>query len=156
MGIAITLREYLDGTDFQYDVLPHIHTGSSSETAQASNISGDHIAKAVILEDESGYLMAVIPATHRVDLGVLHKKLGRRVGLATETELEDLFMDCEPGAVPPLGQAYGIDVVVDDSLKELDDVYFEGGDHYDLVHLKGDDFAFLMEDAKHGAISHHV
>ena len=156
MGIAITLREYLDSTDLQYDVLPHTHTGSSSETAQASKISGEQIAKAVILEDEDGYLMAVVPATHRVDLGVLHKQMGRRVGLATELELEDIFMDCEPGAIPPLGQAYGIDVMIDDSLNELDDVYFEAGDHYDLIHLRGKDFSMLMEDAEHGSFSHHI
>jgi len=156
MGIAITLREYLDNTDFQYDVLPHTHTGSSSETAQASNISGEKIAKAVILEDEEGYLMAVIPATHRVDLGVLHKKLDRRVGLATEAELEDIFMDCERGAVPPFGQIYGLDVMIDDSLNGLDDVYFEAGNHDELIHLNGNDFTTLMEDAGHGAFSHHV
>ena len=35
-------------------------------------------------------------------------------------------LDCEPGAVPPLGAAYGLDVVVDDSLTDHSDVYFEG------------------------------
>lgn len=156
MSIAITLREYLDSMDLHYDVLPHPHTKSSSETAQACNIPGDQIAKAVMLEDEAGYLMAVVPATHRVDLGVLHKDMGRRVGLATEPELEDIFMDCEPGAVPPLGQAYGIDVMVDDSLNAQDDIYFEAGDHSDLIHLRGKDFAMLMEDAEHGTFSHHI
>lgn len=156
MGIAITLREYLDSTNLQYDVLPHTHTGSSSETAQACNVSGDQIAKAVILEDEDGYLMAVVPATHRVDLGVLHQRLDRRIGLAAEPELEDLFIDCEPGAVPPLGQAYGMQVVIDNSLNGLDDIYFEAGNHSELIHLKGNDFEALMEDAEHGAFSHHV
>lgn len=156
MGIAITLREYLDSSDVQYDVLPHTHTGSSSETAQACDISGDQIAKAVVLEDEDGYLMAVVPATHRVDLGVLHHHLDRRIGLATEPELEDLFMDCEPGAVPPFGQAYGIEVMIDDSLSGLDDVYIEAGNHSELIHLKGNDFEALMENADHAAFSHHV
>jgi len=156
MGIAITLRDYLESNELQYDVLSHSHTGSSSETAQASEIPGDQIAKAVILEDEDGYIMAVVPATHRIDLGVVHKYLGRHVGLATEPELVDLFLDCEPGAVPPFGQAYGIEVMVDDSLDELDDIYFEGGDHHDLVHIKGKDFLTLMADADHGSFSHHV
>lgn len=156
MGIAITLREYLDSTDVQYDVLPHPHTGSSSETAQACNIPGDQIAKAVILEDENGYLMAVVPATHRIDLGVLHQRLERHIGLATEPDLEDLFMDCEPGAVPPLGQAYGMQVMIDDSLNGLADIYFEAGDHSELIHLKGNDFEVLMKNADHGAFSHHV
>ncbi len=156
MGIAITLREYLDSSDVQYDVLEHAPTGSSSETAQASDISGDQIAKAVVLEDENGYMVAVVPATHRVDLGVLHKQLDRRIGLATEPELTDIFIDCEPGAVPPLAQAYGMPVIVDDSLRGLDDIYFEAGDHHELIHLKGDDFEALMQDAEHGTFSHHV
>lgn len=156
MGIAITLREYLDRSGVRYDVVEHPHTYSASETAQVSHIPGDQLAKSVVLEDEDGYLMAVIPATHRVEIGKLHKQLHRQLGLATEHELELLFDDCETGAVPPIGQAYGLDVVVDDAIVENPDIYFEAGDHRDLVHVSGEDFRALMNNAGHGRFSHHV
>jgi prolyl-tRNA editing enzyme YbaK/EbsC (Cys-tRNA(Pro) deacylase) len=56
--------------------------------------------------------------------------------LATEAKLKYLLKDCEPGAVPPLGAAYGLETVWDDSLLEQSDTYFEAGDHETLVHMK--------------------
>jgi Ala-tRNA(Pro) deacylase len=65
-------------------------------------------------------------------------------------QVETLFLDCEPGAVPALGRAYGLNVVVDDSLAQEPDVYFEAGDHASLVHISGPSFQKLMADARHG------
>ncbi|MFO7287974.1 MAG: hypothetical protein C0P79_014055, partial [Gammaproteobacteria bacterium] len=48
---------------------------------------------------------------------------------------------------------YGLDVAVDDALLELDDVYFEAGDHCELVHISGDAFRSLMAAALHGRFS---
>jgi Ala-tRNA(Pro) deacylase len=78
------------------------------------------------------------------------------VGLATEAEIRLLFEDCEDGAVPGLGQAYGLDVLVDDALLELNHVYFEAGSHSELVHVTGDMFRGLMSSADHGEFSKHV
>jgi Ala-tRNA(Pro) deacylase len=58
--------------------------------------------------------------------------------------------------VPGLGQAYGLDVLVDDALLTQDDVYFEAGSHADLVHMTGEMFRGLMRSADHGEISKHV
>jgi Ala-tRNA(Pro) deacylase len=72
------------------------------------------------------------------------------VDLAGEEQVETLFPDCEPGSVPALGAAYGLDVVVDDSLARQQDLYLEGGDHAHLVHVSGIDFRKLTEGAQHG------
>lgn len=37
-----------------------------------------------------------------------------------------IFHDCEPGAVTALGAAYGLKVVLDDSLASEPEIYFEG------------------------------
>ena len=95
-------------------------------------------------------------SSRRVDLGAIHRRFGRPLGLATEDEPGSLFSDCEPGAVPPLGAAYSIDNVLDDSLMEESDVYFEADDHRGLVHVSGIDFRKLMTGAPHGDISRHL
>lgn len=156
MAIAIRLQDYLNKSGIDYDVLPHSHTTSSIGTAKEIGISGDEIAKPVILEDENGYLMAVIPATYHVELGKLSHQLERRLGLATEQELAGLFADCDLGAIPPIGEAYHLDVVVDDSLNNCSDVYFEAGDHADLIHVRGHDFQKLMQHARHGQFSRRI
>jgi Ala-tRNA(Pro) deacylase len=75
--------------------------------------------------------------------------------LATEDETAKLFDDCDRGAIPPVGSVYGLSVVVDESLDNVPEVYFEGGDHATLVHVTGDAFRRLMKDARRFRISHH-
>ena len=150
MAIAITLQQYLDKSGIDYDVLPHTLTETSIDTAQTTHIPPEQIAKSVILEDEDGYLMAVIPANQHIELGQLSRQLERRLGLATEDELAGLFSDCDLGAIPPIGEAYHMDVVMDSSLESCPDVYFEAGDHTGLVHVRGPAFLQLMQHAHHG------
>lgn len=156
MAMAETLTRYLRAQDIPYDLLHHPHTATSMEAAQASHIPGDMIAKTVLLEDEAGFVMAVLPATHRIDLGELHRRFNRRLGLATEMEMSSLFRDCETGAVPPIGPVYGIHTIVDDSLAEQSEVYFEAGDHEQLVHVSGETFGALLGEVEYASFSHHV
>ena len=73
---------------------------------------------------------------------------------ATEEEIATLFKDCEPGAVPPLGPAYGVETLLDEALASLDEVYFEAGDHEQLVHVNGEGFRNLLRGVRHGYFSH--
>ena len=98
-------------------------------------------------------MLAVVSALREVALRRLGELFAHPVCLATEQELHGLFMDCEVGAIPPLGQAYGIRTVVDRQLLDQDDIYFEGGDHRSVVHLKGGSFRRLMDKVPHRAIS---
>jgi Ala-tRNA(Pro) deacylase len=111
MAIATSVQDCLVREGVHYDMIAHERTRDSNHTAQAAHIPGGRLAKCVMLEDDKGYLMAVIPASHKVDLGAVHRQLNRALGLATDRELVELFKDCEPGALPPLGLAYGIDSI---------------------------------------------
>lgn len=154
MTIAATQQRYLIQRNMEYDLTLHPHTVSSHETAQAAHISQDHIAKAVVVKDASRYVVVVIPADRWLKMGYLRHELNRDLRLATKEEIAELFDDCEPGAVPPLGPAYGIETLLDESLASLADVYFEAGDHEQLVHLRGEDFQALLSDARRGHYSH--
>lgn len=156
MTMAMTLRKFLNNSGVDYDVVLHEREVVSSKIAQAAHIHGDQLAKAVMLTADRGYLLAVVPSTHRVDLGRLSHLTGERLGLATEQELATAFGDCDPGAVPPCGNAYGIRVVLDDRLEDCADIYFEAGDHESLIHVSRQDFDRLMTGARHATISHHV
>jgi len=153
MTIAARLKWYLDANGVEYDVLPHPHTASSHETARAAHVPEDQLAKSVVLEDDQGYLIAVVPASRRVALGELRDQLNRSVELASEGELRELFEDCELGAIPPVGAAYGIPSVVDDALLDAAEIYFEAGDHEDLVHMRGEEFLGLIAGSRHGRFS---
>lgn len=148
MAIALTLQEYLKECDIDYDVVEHDPTMSSIDAAEAAHIPGDQLAKSVILKDDQDYLMAVVPSTCHVKLHHLERELDRNLGLVDEEELSTIFNDCEVGAIPPIGQAYFIDMIVDKSLMDKGDIYFEAGDHKSLVHMSGDSFKKLIRDSK--------
>src|SRR5512147_1128584 len=113
MAIAATIERYLAGQGISYDVVAHRHTGDSLHTAEAAHISGESVAKAVV-EDEQGYVVAVLPATYKLKIGELHAFTGRRhQRLVSEEELARLFKDCELDAVPALAAAYGVEAVWD-------------------------------------------
>lgn len=147
MSIASTVSNCLAENDVSYDVLTHPHTTNSIRSAQAAHVPGARLAKSVVLADDQGYLMVVLPSTRRVNLGELHRQLNRNLGLATEQELGSLFMDCEIGALPAVGPAYGIETILDDSLAEQSDIYFEAGDHEQLIHVTVEGFQALLGDS---------
>jgi Ala-tRNA(Pro) deacylase len=154
MTIAPTLQRHLD-RNVSYDVITHDPTMSSTRTAQACHVPGDRLAKAIVLRRNGSYMLAVLPASRHISLPDLKLQIGDDVDLANEGEIRQLFPDCALGAVPPVGECYDLDVIVDDSIQEPPDIYLEGGDHTTLVHLDQAQFARLMAEARHGRFSVH-
>jgi Ala-tRNA(Pro) deacylase len=154
MSIPLTLANYLDQRGARYEILAHAPSRTSAETARSANVIPDHLAKSVVLEDDLGYVMAVIPADKAVMVDELGRMLGRRsLRLADEERVAMLFKGCEPGAVPSIGMAWGIETIVDDELEACEAVYMEGGDHERLLRMSHDQFHALMSSQRHGQFS---
>jgi Ala-tRNA(Pro) deacylase len=150
MSIAPTLQRYLASQHIDYDLVAHQATLSSMHTAGACQIPADRLAKGVVLRTGEGYVLAVLPACHRLRRSDLTGRFGKACALATEHELDQLFPDCVHGAVPAIGECYGLDVIVEDRMRDAPEVYFEAGDHATLVHLSQMQFARLTAHAPHG------
>lgn len=156
MAIPETVTRYLADGGVQFEVVEHPRTASASRSAQAAHISGDRIAKGVLVKDRDGFALAVLPASHTLALGDLQKKYQREFEIAGEKELEAVFPDCELGAVPAVGRPYKLDTIVDASLLKQPMVYFEAGDHEELIGVSTADFETLMEGAIFDSISVHT
>lgn len=149
MGMAMKLSEYLQSHAVQYELVKHPHSASSLQSANTTHVPPRCVVKAVVLEDKDDHLlMAVLPSSHKIDLQALRSDTGRMLHLASEKEVAGRFGDCELGAVPPVGAAYGMETVWDESLSKEPDVYFEAGDHETLVHVKTGEFVRLLEGAR--------
>jgi Ala-tRNA(Pro) deacylase len=156
MAISPNLREYLTGCGTPYDEIPHDRTFTAAQAAHAAHVSGNHVAKGVLLRAGRDYILAVLPASRRVDLSRLRSWLGRDVQLVKEAEAAMSFPDCEFGAIPPLGAAYGLEIVIDDELMHTDmsdddEIFFEGGDHRTLIAIDGADWRRMIGKARHCA-----
>lgn len=154
MSIAKTVMDCLQKDHVPYDVITHPRTVSAREAAQSVSVPPERVAKAVVLRDRWGYVMAVVPASRYVSVGALSRKLRRTLALAREEGLPPVFKDCERGAIPPLGPAYGLPTVVDDNLVGQPEVYFEAGDHEELIRVSGEQFLLLLKEARHGSFTH--
>ncbi len=151
MSIPSRLSSYLEQRGTHYDLCAHEHSRCSAETARSAHIPPHQLAKSVIVEDDAGCVMAVVPADRSVKLGQLSRLLDRKpLRLADEARVASLFTDCERGAVPALGMAWGIETVVDDELEASAVVYIEGGDHEHLLRMTHEQFHELMLGARHG------
>lgn len=153
MAIATTLKSFLEAHNVEYDVIKHDHSNSALESAHLAHVPSHQVAKAVVLEDESGYIVSVLPSINRLDLEWVSESLGRNLEMAQEEELPELFQDCEFGAIPALGDAYGLDVIWDDQLTSVSEIYIEAGDHETLIHMRGESLRKLVEDLPHSIIS---
>jgi len=155
MSIAPTLQKYLAAENIQYEEIRHEPSVTSTRTAEACHISGDRLAKGVVLRRNGEYILAVVPASHHLRLAELRTKLGDDVDMADETEIGQLFRDCARGAIPAVGKCYGLNLIVDDSIEEQPEIYMEAGDHETLLHMGHAQFARLTADAPHGRFSAH-
>jgi Ala-tRNA(Pro) deacylase len=158
MTIANKLESYLLQQETSYQLTAHEHSDFSMDTAEKAHVPGDALAKGILVKEEKGYLLVVLPSDYHIELKTLRTLLRQEVELASESEVATLFNDCDPGAVPPIGAAYGIKTIWDPntSLGQLNDIYFEAGDHDHLIHVSGEQFHELMASAERGQFSRHI
>lgn len=154
MTMARTVAAYLRQYRVPYSIVHHPRTHSTRETGHLAYVPLKRLAKAVVLGDQQGCVMVVVPGNRHVDVDRLSKKLRRNLTLVTETRLVSLFKDCALGAIPPVGPAYGLETMVDDRLVGQPEIYFEAGDHEDLVRVDGEQFLSLLNRPRHGLFCH--
>jgi Ala-tRNA(Pro) deacylase len=153
MSLAQTLESYLSDRGVRYTVERHSASTTSLGTARKACVDEASLAKSVVLEDDRGFVLAVLPASRMLEIGRVRNKLGRPLHLSCEFEMVRLFPDCALGAVPPLGAAYGLPTLVDAHFDECDEIFFEGGDHETLVRMDGGEFLGLLATAFVGEIT---
>ena len=77
MAIAMTLKSYLDDRTIEFSSVEHPHTDSSVDSAKSAHIPLHQMAKAVVLEDSAGFMVAVLPSSNRLNLGWVNEELER-------------------------------------------------------------------------------
>jgi Ala-tRNA(Pro) deacylase len=139
------IREYLRDRHVPFIAMLHRPALSAARLAQSVHVTGFRVAKAVLFRAGSGgYVLAVVPATHRVDVARLGHVLGvEALALATEDEVAGVFGDCERGAIPPFGRPYGLPLVVDADLATLREIVAGGNTRHEGIRLRGRDYLAL-------------
>jgi Ala-tRNA(Pro) deacylase len=138
------LDELLDSRHIPFERLRHRPTFTANRMAQALHVPGREVAKTVLLRAGQRHLLAVLPATCKVDLEQVSHDLGEeRVEMGTEAEMDRLFPDCERGAIPPFGSLYQLQTLVDESLAADEQIVFEAQDHEQAIRMAFRDYEGL-------------
>jgi Ala-tRNA(Pro) deacylase len=131
------------GIRFSHSI--HSPAYTARETADADRIFPQGFAKIVVYRGDNGYGMLVLPADSVADLTEVCQLLGlTEIRLATESELAELFPDCEIGAMPPFGNLFDMPVLVDENIANAEFMAFNAGTHRDVIHMKVSDFHNLV------------
>ncbi len=140
------LKEFLDENRVKYVTISHSLAYTAQEIAATAHVPGKELAKTVIVKADGRMAMAVLPASLKLNFGLLGDALGaKKVELATEREFKQLFPDCELGAMPPFGNLYGMEVFVAESLTEDKEIAFNAGSHTELMRLPYEEFSRLVK-----------
>jgi Ala-tRNA(Pro) deacylase len=128
-GLA-AVTDFLEREGVAYEVVEHERTESAAAEARAAGVPPSDVAKTVVLRDQEGVRLAVIPASERLDMHKLKEELeSKGLRLVTEQEMAEEFEDFEVGAVPPFGPMFQALELVDERLLGHDRILCSGGDH---------------------------
>ncbi len=155
MSIAHSLEDYLYYTQVNYYQITHEFTENAYDSALSAHVPIASVVKAVVLRNRCSdrFVMVLIPASNKLKLHWVNRALRRDLVLASEAEIASLFPDCLLGAVPGFGQAYDMELLWDDALANQAELFFEAGNHEDLIMIDQLEFSRLFEKHPHGVFS---
>ena len=145
MTVLKKLKEYLEKNQVSYEVGYHARVYTAQEVAASQHVPGKEMAKVVMVKANEKVIMLVLPASYQVDMKKLKDVLNsKKVGMIREEDFQELFPDCEIGAMPPFGNLYNLEVWVDQVLTEDDFIVFRAGSHVETLRIKYNDYARLV------------
>jgi Ala-tRNA(Pro) deacylase len=140
------LKDFLESEGVKYVTISHSQAFTAQEIAASAHIPGRELAKSVMVKVDGKMAMVVLAATDFVSLERLREAAGAgAVELASESEFKDLFPNCEPGAMPPFGNLWDMEVFADERLAQDERIAFNAGTHTELVQLAYADFERLVK-----------
>ncbi len=143
--ISTRLKRFLDDNMVGYDVMHHDPAFTAQELAARMHISGYEFIKVVIVKMDGQFALAALPAPLRVNLKLLAQAAGvKKCGLASEAEFQQLFPDCELGAMPPFGNLYSLPTYIDQEVSINENIVVNAGTHAEAIRLRYSDFSRLV------------
>lgn len=138
------LESYFRENEVAFEVQEHRTAYTAQRIAASEHVPGRMFAKVAMAKADGDLVMFVLPAPSVVDLAKVSDVLsGKEVRMASESEFASAFGDCEPGAMPPFGNLYGLPLYVDQALGRNERIVFQAGSHTVTMSVSYADFERL-------------
>lgn len=145
-----SIKEHLEKRAVHYRIHQHEATVTLEQAAKRCRLDANCLVRGVVLSDDQGLIMAVIPANRLLDFSALCDLLRRDLQPVSPEKLRQIFRDCEPGSFPPVPDVYGLEPVIDQSVYQLPKIIFEPGIHQILIEMEQTDFQKLNSKVRMG------
>jgi len=137
MAPSEQLEQYLQTNDIPYLMRHHPPAMTARQLAEMEHINPHEVAKVVIMKDHQQFYMMVLPADYKLDLNAVREVLdSREAWIASEQELQQLFPECELGAMPPFGEMYQMQTYAEMDLNDDTEIEFNAGSHEDAIRMR--------------------
>ena len=138
--------KFLKKSNVKFQLRHHPARYTAQEVAAAEHITGEEVAKVVVVRAGDAFAMCVLPATCVLDMRKVQKLIGQgKVRLATEDEIAGLFPDSEVGAMAPFGKQYELPLYVEERLAQDEEILIPAGTHEDSIVMAWKDYERLAE-----------
>ena len=142
----MNIEEFLRSAGAKFEKLEHPTAYTAQEMAAEVHVSGEAVAKPVVVRADKRNVLCVLPASHKVDMKKLATTLeAKKCKLVKEKNVAKLFPDVEVGAEPPFGEPYGLPTVVDSNLAARETITFAAGSHSHAIRMRYEDYARVAD-----------
>lgn len=144
--LATKLKQFFNKHDVCYHILNHERNEGLEVTLNHLELDASKGIKAEVIKCGTNFIIAVMQLYDEIDHRKLEIELNRKCYLLSHKAADRFFYDCEPGSHPPFGEPYGLSMIIDTEIEELNSVYFKSGCHNSIIHMSMDEFSFLTND----------
>lgn len=152
MPVPASILEIFDTNRIAYQ-LKATHARIAN-THSALNLGNQAcIVKSLVLHDNQGKLLVLLPADHILDLAALKSQFGRNLESLPKDQLAVLLAQQNLRVVPAMPEWQGLSTIVDASLLRHPVLLLDMGDQDQLLELKLTDFRSIIKSACVGEIA---
>ncbi len=127
------LLNYLNKAKVSYKTIKHKTVYTAYDAAQTMKAKLNEVAKTLVVKADKFYVLVVLPASHKLDLGKLKKFLKvKKIEIAKEKVMQTVFK-VKPGVITPFGELYKIPVYIDKALLKAKKIIASAGTYEDSV-----------------------
>lgn len=153
VALAVRLERFFDQQGIAYKERSIDWAASLDAAVSALGPSREDVIRATLLIDISGIVMVVHRYDSTLDAEALLQMTGRHLQPLTAHPTMRLFSDCDPGFIPPIGNAYELPVLVDEGISRAEQVLFSSGTGHSLVEMDGRSLRLAMAGSREGHLA---
>lgn len=144
----VYIREFLTDRAISCDSVSHQAMLTLEALAEQLFIPLHQFARAQLLRDGVGYVLAILPLGCHLDFVSIKNETGREVEMAWPEEYTALFGQLNSKAIPPLSALFGMECYVDARLMNNENIFFPDGSGHGILKISVTDFLALQKEPR--------